>query len=149
MIEEEVIGSHTEDDHEQQDSRTDIPMEDVYKAFGIDKPGEQQDEKVKEDAPAIEQKPEPKTIKVKVDKEEREFDVSDDKLPEYVQKAYALDKERERKSELEKSLDRAAKLAGLNTHEELLANLDKMEQANQKAQEDAYARLRDELLSDL
>lgn len=139
-IEEEVIGSHTEETLESETN--DIPMSDVYAAFGIEAPKEEvKEEKAEEEAPAIEQKPEPKTIKVKVDKEEREFDVSEDKLPEYVQKAYALDRERERKAELERNLDRAAKLAGFENHAEFVANFEKLEQQRQQQEQDAHKQL--------
>lgn len=98
------------------------------------------------DAPAREQQETPqRTIKVKHNKQEVEVDVSDDKLPEYVQKALALDKERERKSEYERSLDRVAKLQGFESHADLVANLDRLEQEAKQREEDRFKELRQQL----
>ncbi len=123
-------------------------VKDAFEAFGIEIEVETEDESEKdeEEAPAIEPKAESKTIKVKHNKEEIEADVSDDKLPELVQRSLALDKERERKAELEKNLDRAAKLAGYKDHTDYVANFDKIEQEQQLRQQqvidDRIARLR-------
>lgn len=139
-IEEEVIGSHTEEtlQHEHKE----VPMSDVYAAFGIEAPKKEEPEvKAEEEAPAIEHKPEPKMIKVRHNKEEIEVDVSDDKLPEYVQRSLALDKERERKAELESNLDRAAKLAGFKDHAEYVANFDNLERQKQQKERDAHNNL--------
>lgn len=151
------IGSHTEEIETSTDEQKQA-IADTWEAFGLEyqpeeeTPTEEEAEAEGTDSepPAIEEEePEPKTIKVKVDKEEVEFDVSDDKIPEYVQKAYALDKERKRKAELEKHLDRAAKLAGLKDHSELIQNIDLLEQAQVKKQQDEYVQLQNKLLNDL
>lgn len=131
-------------------------VEDAFKAFGLDVPGEQENaaednseavETDVTDAPATEQEPTSNVIKVKakVDKEEREFELTEDQLPEYVQKAYALDRERQRKAELQEALDRAAKLAGFKDHAEYLANLDKLEQEAQKRRQDEFEQVRQRL----
>lgn len=135
------------------DERT-AAVNDAFAAFGIDTPSKQSEasdsrtesqDDSETDAPDIERQPEPKKIKVKVDKEEREFDISDDKLPEYVQKAYALDKERERKTELQKNLERAAKLAGFEKVDEYLSNLDRLEQEAKQREQDKFRDLRQQL----
>lgn len=99
-----------------------------------------------ESSPAIEKQESPqRMIKVKHNKQDVEVDVSDDKLPEYVQKALALDKERERKTEYEKNLDRVAKLQGFNDHADLVANLDRLEQEAKQREQDKFADLRQSL----
>ena len=121
----------------------------ALEAFGLveddapDTPGQEQ--KDEEAAPAIEQNSEPRIIKVKHNKEEIDADVSDAKLPELVQRSLALDKERERKAELEKNLDRAAKLAGFKDHADYIANLDRLEQEAQQKQQDQFKNMRQQL----
>lgn len=143
----EQLGSHTEESHENEDVKA------AFEAFSLldddddtpPTPGKAEQESDKSEPPAKEVQPEPKKIKVKHNKEEIEVDVSDEKLPEYVQKALALDKERERKGQLEKNLERAAKLAGFEKVDDYLSNLDKLEQEAQKRQEDQFKTLRQEL----
>lgn len=148
----EEVASHSD---ESQVSEKEAAVKDAFEAFGIEieeetgESDEQQEEKAEEEAPAIEQKTEPKTIKVKHNKEEIEVDVSDDKLPEYVQKALALDKERERKSEYEKSLDRVAKLQGYKDHAELVANLDRIEHERAQAKEREFEELEKSFFDEL
>lgn len=144
IVEEEIVGSQSEDS-EQHDNDTNVG--DVLAMFGIE---DEEDEKSYNDktpakADAVEEKKEPRMIKVKHNKEEVEADVSDDKLPELVQRSLALDKERERKTELEKNLDRAAKLAGYKDHAEYVANFDKIEEQQKQQQQDAH----NQLLTDL
>ena len=139
----EQSGSQTVESQEPQEQA----IQDAFSAFGLDTHTEQSeasqgrleqqtDEQI--DTPAtVDDKP-AKTIKVKHNKEEIEVDVSDDKLPEYVQRSLALDKERERKSELERNLDRAARLAGFENHAEYVANFDRLEQAAKQQKEDAH-----------
>lgn len=146
MIEEEIIGSHTDESDESVNEQTDISEEDVFAMFGIDKPKEKQEDEA-EDDPAIDPKPEPKTIKVKYNKEEVE--VPEDKVPEYVQKGLALDKERERRSEYEKALDRAAKLQGFKDHAELMANLDSIEQEREQQQKDQFEQMEQKIIDEL
>ncbi|WP_010276437.1 V-type ATP synthase subunit I domain-containing protein [Paenibacillus senegalensis] len=153
------IGSHTEEiettvDEKKQDIAS------AMEAFGLEyqteeeTPAETEDEEPETDPPATEgeepePKQEPKKVKVKFNKEEVEVDVNDENLPEYVQKALALDKERERKTELEKHLDRAAKLAGFKDHSEFVANIELLEQAQVKKQQDEYEQLQNKLLDEL
>lgn len=129
-------------------------ISDAFAVFGLDTPSEsettsesQQDtlDVEQSEPPAKEEAAPAKTIKVKVDKEEREFDISEDKLPEYVQKAYALDKVRSKQTELEKNLERAAKLNGFEKTEDYLADLDRMEQEAQQRQQDQFKDLRQQL----
>src|SRR5690606_11945209 len=131
-------GSHTEDEEIQgsQDDNTD----EVLAMFGVK---EEEGEKSSDDKPPAkedvkEEKIEPKTVKVKHNKEEVEVDISDEKLTDHLQRSLALDKERERRTEYEKHLDRVAKLQGFNTHAELIANLDRIEQEKQQAQKDQF-----------
>ncbi|WP_138752767.1 hypothetical protein [Paenibacillus sinopodophylli] len=146
----EVIGSQTVP--AQQDDQQ-AAISSAFEVFGLDVPDEQQDalEANQNDVtgqgepPAKEDTTPAKTIKVKVDKEEREFDISDEKLPEYVQKAYALDKVRGKQTELERNLERAAKLNGFDKTDDYLANLDRMELEAQQRQHNNFKDLRDQL----
>lgn len=139
-------------------SHSDETQEQVQAAFEVfdlvedDTPTDEQETKDTQDAatddpPATEEETEPNVIKVKakVDKEEREFEIPEDQLPEYVQKAYALDRERERKSELQKNLERAAKLAGFEKVDDYLSNLDRLEQEAKQREENQFQELRQQL----
>ncbi|EHS59455.1 hypothetical protein [Paenibacillus sp. Aloe-11] len=139
----EQPASHSED--VQTTETPDTPGVDINAAlreFGIikDEPmGEEPDEPVQEEIEPEDEPPaiadEPKKLRVKVNKEEIEVD--DDQIPELVQKGFGLDKERKRRTEAEQALQRSAKLAGYETADEYLANLDKIEQqAVQKRHED-------------
>lgn len=103
--------------------------------------------------PAIDQKLEEvpaeakKSVKVKYNKEE--IEIEEGKVPELLQKGLALDKERERKNELEKNLDRAAKLQGFKDHAEYAANLDRLEQQQQQKKQDDLDLMRKDLLDQL
>lgn len=129
-------------------------ISEALEAFGVQSHSEssegateatQESEGQMDEPPATEEAPEPRTIKVKHNKQEIEVDVSDDKLPEYVQKSFALDKERERKAELEKILDRAAKLSGFENHADYVANLDRLEQEAKKREDDQFTDLKKQL----
>ncbi|WP_348624270.1 hypothetical protein ABFT51_07600 [Paenibacillus peoriae] len=136
--------SHSEDVQPNETPDTpDVDINAALREFGIikDEPmGEETDEpeqdeelEPEDDPPAIAD--EPKKLTVKFNKQEVEIDET--QIPEYVQKGLALDKERERRSETEKALERSAKIAGFNSTDEYLANLDKIEQqAIQKKQDD-------------
>lgn len=124
---------------------------DALSLFGVTPKGEPKAEPpaseiAPEDAPAIEQ-PEPKKLKVKFNKEEVEVD--EDKIPEYVQKGLALEKERERRGEYEKALDRAAKLQGFKDHAELMENLDRIEQERENKQKDEFDQIKQKIIDDL
>jgi len=101
------------------------------------------------EAPATEQKREAEKkvyrFKLKVDKEEREFEVPEDQIAEYVQKAYVVDRERERRKELHKNLERAARLAGFEKVEDYLANLDRLEQEAKQREESRFQEIREKL----
>lgn len=135
-IEEEVIGSHTEDS-ELHDNEQESSNNDAFVAFGLDKP------EVKADLPAKEDTPEPKTFKVKHNKEE--VDVPEDQVKELLEKGLNLDKVRGQKTEYEKSLDRVAKLQGYKDHSELIANLDKLEQQQEQKEQNAHNEMLQEL----
>lgn len=147
----ELIASHSEDTPQGEHQTA---VSDAFSVFGLDTPSDKTDtsdsqqdalEADESDTPAIEDAAPAKTIKVKHNKEEIEVDVSDDKLPEYVQKALALDKVRGKQTELEKNLERAAKLHGFNSSDEYLANLDHLEQQAQQRKQDQFKDLRDQL----
>lgn len=152
-------GSHTVEIDTSVDEQNQA-VADAMEAFGLEYESEEETpaeeeaevEETESEPPTIEEEdsePESKKIKVKFNKEEVEVDVSDDKIPEYVQKALALDKERERKTELEKHLDRAAKLAGFSNHSELIQNIDLLEQAQVKKQQDEFDQLQNQILDEL
>lgn len=131
-------------------------VQSALEAFGISVPSKQEDDPTErsedEASPAAIQdettpQAESKKLKVKFNKEDIEID--EEQVPELVQKGLALEKERQKKSEYEKALDRAARLQGYESHEDFIANLDKIEQERQKKQEDEYAALRTELLDEL
>lgn len=129
-----LFGVETEDDEEVNEPDT----EEVEDA-------EDSDEEVIEEPPAKEVK----KVKVKFDKEEREVEVTEENLPEFIQKALALDRERTRKTEYEKALDRVARLSGFKNHAEFIANLDKIEQEQIKKQQTELDQLQDRLLAEL
>lgn len=157
-MEDEVFeqpASHSED--VQPNETPDTPGVDINAAlreFGIikDEPmGEEsdvleQDEELEpeDESPAIAD--EPKKLKVKFNKQEVEIDET--QIPEYVQKGLALDKERERRSETEKALERSAKIAGFNSTDEYLANLDKIEQQAVQKRQDDFDLLKQQLRED-
>jgi hypothetical protein len=126
-----------------------VVLNDAFEAFGLTLPEQEEtkpESENEQDPPATEE-PEKKGITVKYNKEERFVD--ENEIPELVQKGLALEKERERKGELQQALDRAAKLAGFEDHEDYLANLDTLEQQRQRKQEDELTELRNNLLDDL
>lgn len=137
IIEDEIIGSQTDaEDHDDSDDSTD----EVLALFGVEKKTEIVDDK----PPAKEEvKTESKKLTIKYNKEDIEVDDKD--IPSLVEKGMNLDKVRGQKTELEKNLDRAAKLAGYKDHTEYVANFDKIEQEQKQKVEDAYTQLRKDL----
>lgn len=130
-------------------------VDEVLAMFGVtreqeqaepEEPQDQQDEELEpeEETPAIAD--EPKKLRVKVNKEEIEVD--DDQIHELVQKGFGLDKERKRRTEAEQALQRAAKLAGFETADEYLANLDKIEQQAIQKKQDDFDLLKQQLRED-
>lgn len=143
----------------------DAATEALFNEFSVSKPvapkkeiempdlsfGEESEEEDEEDEdPAIDQDeppaPDSKKRVVKFNKEDREIDESE--VDELLQKGLALDKERERRAEYEKNLDRVAKLQGYKDHAELIANLDKIEQEEQQKQEDQFKNLKQEMIEE-
>jgi hypothetical protein len=116
----------------------------VLESFGL--AAREPEEETEAEPPAIEEKPESKKRVVKFNKEDREIDETE--VDGLLQKGLALDKERERKTEYEKALDRVAKQQGYKDHTELIANLDKMEQQAQQQKEDEYSSLESQLIQD-
>lgn len=129
-------------------------LSEAFSAFGLTPPQKEQEE-----TPATETEPAPeetleteeseeelevkKGITVKYNKQERFIDESE--IPELVQKGLVLEKERERKSEYEKKLDRLAKIAGYQDHADLLANIDTLERQAAQRQQDYQTQLRNDL----
>lgn len=142
MIEEEIIGSHTEES-EQHDTGQDAELNEALKAFNIE-PVEEKEEKSVNDMPPAKEEvtPETKIEKVRHNKEETEVDISTkEKLHDHLQRSLALDKERERKVEYEKALDRVAKQQGYKDHSDLIANLDQIEQKQIQQQKDQFEQM--------
>lgn len=162
----EQIASHSEEVQEQvqepQSGLTDDQYNELMQELGYSvtaperssnepEPDEDDDEEPEyepdaddETPPAIE---EAKNVrKVKFNKQEVE--IPDDKIEEYLQKGLALEKERERKNEAEKALQRAAKLFGYNNVDDYLANLDKIEQDAVQKQKDQFSQLKQRLRED-
>lgn len=73
---------------------------------------------------------EPQYFTVKYNKEEKQ--VSYDEAPDYIQKGMNYDKVSQRASEYEKHLDRVAKVAGYQSHEDMLQQLDAIEKQQQE-----------------
>jgi hypothetical protein len=152
----EQTGSQTVDTQHAEDKSKAI--QDARSAFGIPIPSETQNEpeepvesfsdmEEQDDPPAKEddQKDQPQKFRIKVKYKKQDVEVDEDQLPELVQKGLALDKERERKSEYQKALDRAARLQGFKDHKEFLANLDRIEAEAKKKEESEFKQLREEL----
>ncbi|QYK61849.1 hypothetical protein [Paenibacillus sp. S25] len=147
--------SHSEDvqPNETPDT-TGVDINAALREFGIikDEPmGEEsvepeQDEELEpeDEPPAIAD--EPKKLTVKFNKQD--IEINEDQIPEYVQKGLALEKERERRSETEKALERSAKIAGFNSTDEYLANLDKIEQQAIQKKQDDFDLLKQQLRED-
>src|SRR5690606_33428522 len=104
---------------------------------------EAQEEDVQEEKEEPEASPAKETYRVKFNKEEVE--IEPERVPELLQKGLALDKERRKREELEQALQRAAKLAGFDSHEEYLKNLDKIEEEKIKKEQDRFEALRKQL----
>lgn len=146
----EQVASHSD---EVQQGLTDEQYAEIMREFGYGEPQQEaQQTEQSEEEEELEQSEEPpateesKKLKVKYNKQEIEID--EDKVPEYVQKGLALEKEREKKSEYEKALQRAAKLEGFDKVDDYLANLDKIEQQRIKQQEDRFAEQKRLLLEE-
>ncbi|MEF3306675.1 hypothetical protein [Paenibacillus sp. GYB003] len=152
----EQIASHSED--AQKDISLDEKVNSILKDFGIEqKPREEAktedtkeqeqdiDQEDEEKAPPATEEPKP-VRKVKFNK--KEVEISEDQIDEILQKGLALDKERERKSEYEKALQRAAKLAGFESTEDYLKSLDELEQKAIQREKDQFADLRKQLRED-
>ncbi|KAE8559791.1 hypothetical protein [Paenibacillus polymyxa] len=151
----EQLASHSEEVQTTETPDTpDVDINAALREFGIikDEPmGEDQDEPEQDEELEPEDEPpaiadEPKKLRVKVNKEEIEVD--DDQIPELVQKGFGLDKERQRRTEAEQALQRAAKLAGFETADEYLANLDKIEQQAIQKKQDDFDLLKQQLRED-
>jgi hypothetical protein len=153
MSEEIVSSSQTETAPEVQEQEV---VTDAREAFGLPPKEEQASDDVDHDEegrsvnepPAKEEeKPEGKKITVKYNKEDIEID--EDKIPEYVQKGLALDKQRDIAKQRENELDRAAKLLGYKDHAELTVNLDRIEQEAQQQAQDQFEQAKQKIINDL
>lgn len=147
---DEQVASHSEDvQPEPQEQNSDLAG--AFAAFGLDAPNVVEPE-ANADHTEHEEEPEPPAIEgakklvVKVDKQDRE--VSDDEIPELVQKGFGLEKERARREKYESALTRAAKLAGFEKVDDYLTNLDTIEQQAVKQKEDSFNNLRQEMIDE-
>ncbi|MFB0847330.1 hypothetical protein [Paenibacillus oleatilyticus] len=147
----EQIGSHTEEVQEQQ-GLSEGQYNEIMKSFGYDPKSpeeapkepediEEETEDEEEETPAIE---EPKNVRV-VRHNKKEVEVPEDQIDELLQKGLALDKERERKTEYEKALQRAAKLAGFDSHEDYLKSLDELEKQAKQREQEQFQELKNQL----
>ena len=124
--------------------KTEAPKTDHSEPTDEDEDEEQDSDPNNEDDEGPPATEEPTNIrKVKFNK--REVEIPEDKIDEYLQKGLALDKERERKTEAEKALQRAAKLAGYDKVDDYLANLDKIEREAIQKQKDHFSELKKRL----
>ena len=144
----EVV-SHNDDVQTQE-----IPLEDrvsgALELFGVTPSGEKETATNESEEKEIEQEEEVPVIeqptnvrKVKYNKQEVE--VPEEQVDELLQKGLALDKVREKQSEAEKALQRAAKLAGYEKVDDYLKNLDNIEKEAVKQKQDHLTDLRNQL----
>lgn len=137
MVEDEIIGSQTEDESQDDNDSTD----EVLAMFDI-APKKEEGEKV--DPPIEQPKPEEKKgITVKYNKEDT-F-IEEDKIPEYARKGLNYDKVEGRAKELQDSLERAAKIAGYADHAAYTADLDRLEKEHEQKQKDQFEETRQSL----
>lgn len=139
MSEEIVSDSQIETVEEEQNEE----VKNAFEMFGITQQKEETKAPESEEDQSPAKETDSKKLKVKFNKEDVEID--EDKIPELVQKGLGLDKERERKSELEKTLDRVAKLAGYDNNADYIANLDKLEQQQQQKKQDDFDKLKSDM----
>lgn len=146
MIEEEIIGSQSEESEESEvRGSSDDNMDDVLSMFEVE-PKKEEGEKVDPpiDPPKAEEK---KGITVKFNKEET-F-IEEDKVPELARKGLNYDKVEGRAKELQGTLDRAAKIAGYTDHAAYVADFDRLEQQKLQEKQQEQDTLREDLLSQL
>jgi hypothetical protein len=150
----EQVASHSEDVPDEQKGLSDEQYAEIMSHLGYEAKNpqkaaeettnEEEDEDDNTEASATEQT---KSVrKVKFNK--KEVEIEEGQIDEYLQKGLALDKERERKSELEKALQRAAKLAGFDSHEDYLQSLDKLEEQAKQREKDQFEDLKKQIRED-
>lgn len=152
----EQVASHSDDVQEVPKGLSEEQLAEVMKELGYapktppkasEEPTDdvkEEEEDIEEETPATEQ---PKNVrKVKFNK--KEIEIPEDQIDELLQKGLALEKERERKAEAEKALQRAAKLAGYDKVEDYIADMDNIEQRTVKQREDAFAEIKRQLLAE-
>lgn len=155
---EEVVGGSQTETNEVPTPERDAETEALYSSFGLtptvekkeiefpDLTKSQQEEVIEEEPPAIEEQPKNfRTVK----HNKKEVEVPEDQIDELLQKGLALDKERERKSEYEKALQRAAKLSGKDSIDDYLASLDKIEEQAKQRELDQFNELKQQLREDV
>ncbi|OXM83972.1 hypothetical protein [Paenibacillus rigui] len=147
MEETTQSGSQTVESHQTQDNA----LQDAFEAFGIPTPNKQEENPTEQgdNPPAIEEETSSETKKISVKFNKEDVEIDEAQVPELLQKGLALEKVRERNSEYQRALDRAAKLQGFDSHEDFIANLDKIEAQQKKAREDEYEAQRNDLLNEL
>ncbi|MCM3294118.1 hypothetical protein M3661_28895 [Paenibacillus sp. MER 180] len=133
---EQVQTAHPQADHQQ-------PMKDAFAAFGLDYPQDQQEQQAADqegEHPPIDVEPEdeqPKRgITVKHNKED--VFINDEDVPALARKGLNYEKIEGRAKQYESALDRLAKQQGFKDHNELVANLDRIEQESIQRQQQQF-----------
>lgn len=152
----EEIANHSEESPEIQ---MDAETEAIYSSFGLAPKAEKKEiefptvteepetEEVDEPAPTTVQEQPTKGIKVKYNGEEKL--VSDDEAPTLIQKGMNYDKVQSRLQEQQNALDEVAVLQGFKDHEDLIANLPKLREQQQKQRQTELDNLKAEMLDEL
>jgi len=125
-------------------------MKDAFAAFGLDYQQEKQEEPAADlegEHPPIDVEPEdeqPKRgITVKHNKEEVFID--EEKIPEYARKGLNYEKVEGRAKQYQEALDRIAKQQGFKDHNELVANIDRIEQESIQRQHDQFEQYKKQM----
>lgn len=147
--------SHSEDVTEvASHSNEEQEVRGYYEAFGLEYPEQEQQEESEseedETDPAIdseiEKEQEIKGVTVK--HLGQDVTLTDDQIPEHLQKGLNYDKVKGQAKQYETALDRLAKQQGYKDHAELLANLDEIEQKQAQQQRDQFDNLQKQLRDD-
>jgi hypothetical protein len=152
----EEIANHSEESPEIQ---TDAETEAVYASFGLTPKAEKKEiefpvvnddpkpEETEDSEPTTVQEKPAKGIKVKFLGEEKE--VPEDEAPTWIQKGMNHDRLQEKLSEQQKALDEVAVLQGFKDHADLIANLPKLREQQQKQRQTELDNMKADMLDQL
>jgi hypothetical protein len=152
----EEIANHSEESPEIQ---MDAATEAVYASFGLAPKAEKKEiefptvteepetEETEEPAPTTAQEQPTKGIKVKYNGEEKL--VSEDEAPTLIQKGMNYDKVQQRLQDQEKALDEVAVLQGFKNHADLIENLPKLREQQQKQRQSELDNMKTDMLDQL